>query len=54
MRSEDFNRDGPVEAGVAGTVELSHSARAEGADDLVWTEFGAGGQGHRSRVIIYW
>jgi hypothetical protein len=53
VRSKNLDGDDTVETRVAGTVDFAHAARAEGADDLVGTELGAGAQGHCSRVIIY-
>ena len=42
------NLDGDVaaEARLAGAVDLAHPTRAEGGEDLVRTEAGAGGQSH--------
>ena len=43
---EDLDGDGAVQAGVAGFVHLTHPARADGREDLVWAERGAGSEGH--------
>ena len=44
---QDLDGDGAVQAGVAGFVDLTHAARAEGGLDLVGAERGAGVERHR-------
>ena len=43
---QDLDRDGAIEARVAGPVDLAHAAGAEGGEDFVRAEAGAGGKGH--------
>ncbi len=49
---KNLDGDDAIEASVAGAVNLSHSASAEGGLNFVWTEFGAGGERHVVRAII--
>ena len=46
--------DGDVafELGVAGAIDLAHAARAEGREDLIGAEFGAGGESHFLRSLV--
>ena len=44
---KDFDGDFAPEFGVLGLVDLSHSTRTDGGEDLVGTELGSGLQGHR-------
>ncbi len=46
MRRQNLDGNGAVEAGVLGTIDFSHAARAEGRLNLVRAEFRAGGQRH--------
>ena len=39
---QDLDRDLAAQARVAGAVDLAHAARAEGGEDLVGPEAGAG------------
>ena len=48
---QNLDRDGPVEARVARAIDLAHAARAEGGQDLVGAEAGAGGEGQRCRGL---
>ncbi len=43
---EDLDRDVAAEARVLGAVDLPHAAGADGGEDLVGAEAGAGGEGH--------
>lgn len=43
---QDFDRDGPVQAGIAGFVHFAHAAGAKGSENLVRAQPGAGGEGH--------
>ena len=45
-RRQQLDGHGAVESRVAGAVDLSHPARANGRLDFVWTEACAGGQRH--------
>ncbi len=42
VTGQDLDGDGAIEARVAGFVDLTHPARAQGADDLIRAETGAG------------
>ncbi len=42
MLGEHLDGDGAVQAGVTGFVDLPHAARADGREDLVGAERGAG------------
>ena len=44
---EDLDRNRPVETGIPSLVDLSHSARANSAEDFVRTETGSIQEGHR-------
>jgi len=46
IRREDLDGNGSVEAGVAGLVHLAHAAGANGEEDFVRAETGAGRKGH--------
>ena len=46
VRRENLDGDGPVEACVAGPVDLSHAARTNRRHDLVGTEADACAQWH--------
>ncbi len=46
MFGQHLDGDGAVQAGVAGFVDFAHPARAEGGEDLVGAERGAGLDGH--------
>ena len=46
VRCQGFHRNGATEAGVAGSIHLSHSAGPNQRNDLVRTEQGAGRQRH--------
>ena len=39
---QDLDRDGAIEARIAGFVDFAHAARADGGQDFVWTQAGAG------------
>src|SRR5262245_8102943 len=45
--AQDLDRHDPIEARVAGLVDVAHPAAAERRQDLVWTETRAGTQRHR-------
>src|SRR5438876_11406580 len=45
-RMDDLERDVPLQAGVAGAVNLAHASDAEQAHDLVGTEAVAGREGN--------
>ena len=47
MGRENFDSHGSVEACVAGAIDFAHAAGAEGREDFVGAELGAGSQGHR-------
>ena len=49
---ENLDGDQPVEARVARAVDLAHATSAEGSEDLVGTEPGAGVECHRCAVGI--
>ncbi len=49
---EGLDGHGAVEAGVAGAVDLAHSARPQGVQDLVGAEAGSGFEGHGFRVLL--
>ncbi len=51
---EDLDRHVAAEARVLRAVHLSHPARADGGEDLVGAEPGAGCQGHRGGGILVW
>jgi hypothetical protein len=44
VRGQDLEGHRALEAGVAGPVDLAHASGPEGADDLVWSKPGAGGE----------
>jgi hypothetical protein len=46
MLREHFDGDVAAEAGVAGTIDLAHAARAERRNDFVGTELGTGRKVH--------
>ena len=46
MLRQHLDGDGAVQAGVAGFVHLTHAARANGREDLVGAERGAGCKRH--------
>ncbi|HEV8702079.1 MAG TPA: hypothetical protein VGV60_12470 [Candidatus Polarisedimenticolia bacterium] len=48
---QDLHRHVTRQAGVAGAIHLSHPAGADGAEDFVGTESGAGSQRHGARRI---
>ena len=48
MLREDFDGDGAVQAGVAGLTDLTHAPGANGREDLVGAEGGAGLEWHGS------
>ena len=50
---EDFDRDITSEARIARTVYLADAASAEGGDDFVGAETGAGSEGHSSWWGLY-
>src|SRR5271170_6431687 len=50
VRAKDFNGDIPIEAGVAGAVDLAHAADSERGLDLVGAEAGVWREGHRSAI----
>jgi hypothetical protein len=45
-RGQNFDGNGAIKPGIAGSVHLSHSARAEASEDFVRSELRAGGEGH--------
>ena len=49
---EDLHRDLAAEARVPGPVHLAHAPGAQGREDLVGPESGAGGDGHGSVGIM--
>jgi len=50
---EDFDRDITSESRIARTVYLAHAASAEGGDDFVRAETGAGSEGHSGWCGLY-
>ena len=50
---EDFDRDITTESRIARTVYLAHAASAEGGDDFVRAETGAGSKGHSGWWGLY-
>jgi hypothetical protein len=44
--AEDFDRDGPIEAGVERLIDIAHAALAERRGDLIGAESTACGQRH--------
>src|SRR5262249_32900849 len=46
VAGKDFDRDGPVEAGVARAVDLAHASGTEEVEDFVSSEPGSGGEAH--------
>ena len=44
---QHLDRDAAIEPRVARFVDLAHSASPEGGEDLIRTETGSGGKGHR-------
>ena len=48
---QHVDRHLPVQADVAGAVDLPHAARADWRDDLLRPEAGAGGEGHFKRIL---
>ena len=46
MGSENFDRDGSVEAGVLCAINFAHAASAQRRLDFVRTEFRAGSKSH--------
>jgi hypothetical protein len=46
---QDLDRDGAIQARVAGLVDLAHPTCAKGGGDLVRSEPGSGSQGHGAR-----
>jgi len=50
---EDFDRDITSESRIARTVYLAHAASAEGGDDFVGAETGAGSEGHSGWCGLY-
>ena len=49
---KNFDRDVPLELGVARSINLTHATRADGFDDFVVAELGAGGDGHGSQLSV--
>jgi hypothetical protein len=45
-RQQHLNRDIAIQLQVAGTIHLAHSTRANGGNDLVWADQGAGSDCH--------
>ena len=45
---QDLDRDGAIEARVAGFIHLAHATGAERADDFIRAEAGAGGDATRA------
>jgi hypothetical protein len=45
-RRQYFDRDVPIELGIARAIDLAHPAGADGAEDLVRTEPGSDRQRH--------
>ena len=43
---QDFDRNNAIKARVAGAVDLSHAARAEGGEDFVGADPNAGCEAH--------
>ena len=52
MRRQNLDRNGAVEAHVAGTVHFTHAACTERRDNFVRTEFSPRSEPHALRVII--
>ena len=50
-RPQDFDCDVAIQLRVASTVDLAHSARANGGKDLVWAKARAGGKGQAHIVV---
>ncbi len=48
---QQLQRDVALQLGVSSAIHLAHGARAEGADDVVGTEPGAGGQGQSTSKV---
>ena len=48
---QDFDGDGAVQPGVAGFIDLTHAARAEGREDFVRAELLSRGDGHAGARI---
>ena len=47
---QHLDRDGAIEPRVARFVDLAHAARAEGGEDFIRTESGAGAEGQTLTV----
>lgn len=50
-RRENLDRDGAIEARIAGFVDLAHPPGAEWRKNLVRTETSAGGKAHGLRLM---
>jgi hypothetical protein len=50
---EDFDRDITTESRIARTIYLAHATRAEGGDDFVRAETGAGSESHSDWWEVY-
>jgi uncharacterized damage-inducible protein DinB len=51
VRSKNFNRDGPIQAGVSGPVHFSHPAASKRRLDFIGAKFTARGKGHPSMSL---
>ena len=49
---EDLDRDGPIEARIAGAIDLAHASSADERDDFIRAEAHAGCQGHGLALSI--
>jgi len=50
MRGQNLDGDAAIQAGIAGTVDLTHAAGAEGRNYLVRSEPQSWGQIHRREL----
>jgi hypothetical protein len=46
LLGKHFDSDVSSELGIAGSIDFSHTARADRFDDFVLAEFGSWGEGH--------
>ena len=49
---QDLERDVTIELGVAGAVDLAHSAGADGTEDFVRTKTSSAGERHARGVYV--
>ena len=54
MLGEDLDGHVALEPAIAGAIDFSHTSSAQGGDNLIPSEAGAGGEGHGGlRQVVY-